>query len=112
MRDVPETLTTALADVTVSDKRCLEAGAGADHTTAGLVAAVTHNPDHAATVRDWLAGDLSRTIVMDLARASEREFTLVIYVETHYPLRGPAPPSRTRWPSTEMPTRWRTPAAR
>jgi hypothetical protein len=37
-------------------------------------------------VRDWLAGDLSRTEALDLARASEREFALAVYVETHDPL--------------------------
>lgn len=37
-------------------------------------------------VRDWLAGDLSRTEALDLARASEREFALAVYIETHDPL--------------------------
>jgi hypothetical protein len=37
-------------------------------------------------VRDWLAGDLTRTEALELARASEREFALAVYVETHDPL--------------------------
>jgi hypothetical protein len=37
-------------------------------------------------VRDWLAGDLSRTEALDLTRASEREFALAVYIETHDPL--------------------------
>jgi hypothetical protein len=37
-------------------------------------------------VRDWLAGELSRADAIDLARASETEFALAVYVETHDPL--------------------------
>ncbi len=37
-------------------------------------------------VTDWLAGDLSRTEAIDLARASENEFSLAVYIETHDPL--------------------------
>jgi hypothetical protein len=37
-------------------------------------------------VRDWLAGELSRADALELARASEREFALAVYVETHDPL--------------------------
>lgn len=37
-------------------------------------------------VRDWLAGELSRADAVELARATETEFALAIYVETHDPL--------------------------
>lgn len=34
-------------------------------------------------VRDWIAGDLSRTEALELSRLSEAEFALAAYVETH-----------------------------
>lgn len=37
-------------------------------------------------VADWLAGDLSRTDAVELARTTETEFSLAVYVETHDPL--------------------------
>jgi hypothetical protein len=37
-------------------------------------------------VRDWIAGDLSRSEARSLARASPTEFALAAYVETHDPL--------------------------
>lgn len=56
--DVPNTVTTALADRSVAGKRCLEAGAGVGNTTAGLLAegaarvyAVTDDRGHARTTR-------------------------------------------------------------
>lgn len=39
-------------------------------------------------LRDWLAGDLSRTEARLLAGAGEREFALATFVETHDPLAG------------------------
>ena len=74
MGDIPETVRTALADVPVSGARCLEAGAGVGHTTAGLVSegaahvtAVTNNADHAATVTDRFAEEESvATLLGDL----------------------------------------------
>ncbi|MFC7132321.1 MULTISPECIES: class I SAM-dependent methyltransferase [Salinibaculum] len=64
MSDVPETVATALADVPVAGRPCLEAGAGAGNATAALLArdagrvyAVTHDADHAATVRDRFRAD-------------------------------------------------------
>lgn len=63
MADVPETLETALADVPVAGRRCLEAGAGVGNATAGLrereaafVYAVTNDREHAGDVRDRFAG--------------------------------------------------------
>jgi SAM-dependent methyltransferase len=57
--EVPETVRTALAPVTVAGETCLEAGAGAGGATLGLLAAgaarvvaVTNDPNHAAAVRD------------------------------------------------------------
>lgn len=38
--------------------------------------------------RDWLAGELTRTEAQELADASDREFALGAYVETHDPLAG------------------------
>jgi SAM-dependent methyltransferase len=62
--DVPRTVTTALADQPVSGAVCLEAGAGVGNTTAGLLAAgasrvyaVTNDAEHAAVVRERVAGD-------------------------------------------------------
>ena len=37
-------------------------------------------------VRDWIAGDLSRSEALELTRAGETEFALAAYVETHEPL--------------------------
>lgn len=37
-------------------------------------------------VRDWVAGDLSRTEALELTRLGETEFALAAYVETHDPL--------------------------
>lgn len=37
-------------------------------------------------VRDWIAGDLSRTEALELTRVGEEEFALAAYVETHEPL--------------------------
>lgn len=34
-------------------------------------------------IRDWIAGDLSRTEALELTRLGEREFALATYVETH-----------------------------
>jgi hypothetical protein len=39
-------------------------------------------------VRDWLAAELSRAEARDLTGATEREFALAAYVETHDPLSG------------------------
>lgn len=39
-------------------------------------------------LRDWLAGDLSRTEARRLAGAGEKEFALATFVETHDPLPG------------------------
>jgi len=39
-------------------------------------------------VRDWLAADLSRTEALELTGATEREFALTAYVETHEPIPG------------------------
>ncbi|PSQ27612.1 hypothetical protein BRD09_08390 [Halobacteriales archaeon SW_10_68_16] len=43
-------------------------------------------PTGREVVRDWLAGDLPRTEAVELARATETEFALAAYVETHDPL--------------------------
>jgi hypothetical protein len=37
-------------------------------------------------VRDWVAGDLSRSEALELTRVGETEFALAAYVETHEPL--------------------------
>lgn len=37
-------------------------------------------------LRDWLAGEISRTDALELTRLSENEFALATYVETHDPL--------------------------
>jgi hypothetical protein len=39
-------------------------------------------------VRDWLAAELSRSEARELAAATEREFALAAYVETHDTLSG------------------------
>lgn len=39
-------------------------------------------------VRDWIAGDLSRTEALELTGATEREFALAAYVVTHDPIPG------------------------
>lgn len=43
-------------------------------------------PTAREVVADWLAGDLSRTEAVELARATETEFALAVYVQTHDPL--------------------------
>lgn len=57
--DVPDTVATALEDRPVAGAVCLEAGAGAGNTAAGLLAAgaervyaVTDDPDHARRARE------------------------------------------------------------
>ncbi len=64
MVDIPTTVTAALADRSVTDAVCLEAGAGVGNTTAGLLAAgarrvyaVTNDGEHATTVRERVARD-------------------------------------------------------
>ncbi|WP_136717456.1 DUF7858 family protein [Halorientalis salina] len=37
-------------------------------------------------IRDWLHGDLARTEALELTGATEREFALAAYVETHDPI--------------------------
>ena len=37
-------------------------------------------------VRDWIAGDLSRSEALELARVGDTEFALATYVETHEPI--------------------------
>lgn len=39
-------------------------------------------------VRDWLSGDLSRSDALELTRASDEEFALAAYVESHDPVPG------------------------
>jgi hypothetical protein len=39
-------------------------------------------------VQDWLAGRLSRSEAVELARATRSEFALAVYVETHDPIEG------------------------
>lgn len=41
-------------------------------------------------LRDWLAADLGRTDAMALADATEAEFALATFIETHDPLEGAA----------------------
>jgi len=43
-------------------------------------------PTAREVVRDWIAGDLSRTDALTLSRLGETEFALAVYVETHNPL--------------------------
>lgn len=45
-------------------------------------------PTARVVVRDWVAGDLSRTEAETLARLSPNEFALAAYVETHEPIPG------------------------
>jgi len=71
--DVPETVTTALADRQVEGQVCLEAGAGVGNTTAGLLAAgakrvyaVTNDTEHAATVRERVGNrNADRLVVIE-----------------------------------------------
>ena len=45
-------------------------------------------PTGTEILRDWLAGDLARSEARELTRASETEFALAAYVETHEPLQA------------------------
>ncbi|WP_435180602.1 hypothetical protein [Halorussus sp. AFM4] len=45
-------------------------------------------PEAHRLLRDWLSADLSRTEARELAGASETEFALAAFVETHDPLPG------------------------
>lgn len=77
--------------------------AGADVGTAGRAAGVPPvtaaktlhllgesvspvGPTGREVVRDWIAGELSRTEALELTRLSEAEFALAAYVETHEPI--------------------------
>lgn len=46
------------------------------------------SPRAREVVRDWLAADLSRADAKTLTGASEAEFALAAYIETHDPLEG------------------------
>jgi len=43
-------------------------------------------PTGREVLRDWVAGELSRTEALELTRLGETEFALAAYVETHEPL--------------------------
>jgi len=43
-------------------------------------------PTGREVVRDWIAGELSRSDALELTRAGETEFALAAYVETHEPI--------------------------
>jgi hypothetical protein len=43
-------------------------------------------PTGREVVQNWLAGELSRADAIELARATETEFALAVYVETHDPI--------------------------
>ena len=43
-------------------------------------------PTGRRVVRDWLAGELSRADAIELTRASDEEFALAAYVESHDPV--------------------------
>lgn len=45
-------------------------------------------PTGRAVVADWIAGEISRTEAMALCQASNAEFALAAFVETHEPLAG------------------------
>lgn len=47
-------------------------------------------PTGRTVVRDWLAAELSRAEALELADASDEEFALAVYVETHDRLDGAA----------------------
>lgn len=44
------------------------------------------SPQGRRIVRDWLAGDLSRTAALELTGADRTEFAVAAYVESHDPL--------------------------
>ncbi|MEF8773662.1 MAG: hypothetical protein V5A23_03460 [Halobacteriales archaeon] len=44
------------------------------------------SPQGRRIVRDWLAGDLSRTTALELTGADHTEFAVAAYVESHDPL--------------------------
>lgn len=44
------------------------------------------SPTARDVLRDWLRGDLSRTEALELTGATDREFALAAYVETHDPI--------------------------
>jgi hypothetical protein len=46
------------------------------------------SPTGREIVRDWIAGDVSRSDALTLTRASEPEFALAVFVETHDPIPG------------------------
>ncbi|WP_256295846.1 DUF7858 family protein [Haloarchaeobius salinus] len=54
----------------------------------GLEGVSPVSPQGRALVRDWLSGELSRTDARALSGASEREFALAAFVESHEPLPG------------------------
>ena len=43
-------------------------------------------PTGRKVVCDWIAGDLSRSEALELARVGETEFALAAYIETHEPI--------------------------
>jgi hypothetical protein len=89
------------AAATVVDRYAAGASVGAAARAAGIApmaaAKTLHllgesirplGPTGRDLLRDWLDGRLARSEARQLARASEREFALATYVETHDPLPG------------------------
>jgi len=102
MGEIPETIATALADVPVAGRHCLEAGAGAGNATAALldegaarVAAVTNDADHAATVRDRFRDERRATAVLADLRAIPLPDDTVDVVTAHGLFNVVAPPAVT-----------------
>jgi hypothetical protein len=87
---------TPAAAATVLDSYAAGADVGAAGRAAGVApvtaAKTLHllgesvspvGPTGREVVRDWIAGELSRTEALELTRLSEAEFALAAYIETH-----------------------------
>lgn len=91
---------TPEATATVLERHAAGADVGESARTAGVApitaAKALHRcgvaglsplgPEARRMVRDWLAGTLARTEAVTLARATETEFALATYIETHDPV--------------------------
>ncbi|MCU4750694.1 class I SAM-dependent methyltransferase [Halobacteria archaeon AArc-curdl1] len=114
--DVPETVTTALADRPVAGSVCLEAGAGVGNTTAGLleagaarVYAVTNDSEHAKLAHERVVRDNgNRAVVLEADLRCLPLATDSVALITAHGLFNVLPPASLETVATEL-TRVATP---
>jgi len=88
----PELPCEPAAAATVLDRYAAGGSVGAAAAAADVAPVTAAKTLHllgesvAPVVRDWIAGEVSRSEAVELARVSETELALAAYVETHEPI--------------------------